>query len=193
MRSTGPTIGVLSLQGCVHPHRPHIESLGILFKEVKTAEDMEQIDGLILPGGESTTMLKLIAIFNLSQGLEATFKRVPVWGICAGAILIAQEVHSPRQRSFGLMQIEIERNSYGRQLESFHTEVEKYPVSFIRAPKILSVGKGVTVLASREKSPIWVEQGRVMATTFHPELTSEYPSPMHRRFGEMVSAALSVS
>src|SRR4051812_25049068 len=97
------SVGVLSLQGCVQPHKTHIESLGAVFKEVRRPEDLGQIDGLILPGGESTTMLKIIDVFSLEEPLKKTFKRVPIWGICAGAILMARQVQSPAQRSFGLL------------------------------------------------------------------------------------------
>src|SRR4051812_38347225 len=95
------TLGVLALQGCVQPHRPHIESLGLSYKEVRTKEDLKQIQGLILPGGESTTMLKLIEVFSLEESLIETFRRVPIWGICAGAILMARKVISSDQKSFG--------------------------------------------------------------------------------------------
>jgi len=180
------TIGVLALQGCVQPHRLHVESLGMRFKEVRREVDLNSVHGLIIPGGESTTMLKLIHTFSLSEGLRASANRIPVWGVCAGAILMARQVYSPKQESFGFLNIEVERNSYGRQLESFEAEVEGYPVAFIRAPKILSVGREVEVYARKEATPIWVQSGIHMATTFHPELNRDAPSPMHRRFAESV-------
>lgn len=183
---SAPRIGVLSLQGCVQPHQAHIESLGALYREVKLPQDFESIDGLILPGGESTTMLKLIEVFLLDEILQKTFARIPVWGVCAGAILMAKEVRSPSQKSFGLLDMVVERNSYGRQLDSFNTLVNGYEVSFIRAPGILSTGPGLQVMAEIKDKPIWVKQGHYMATTFHPELSPTTPSPMHRAFYELV-------
>lgn len=179
-------IGVLALQGCVTPHRPHLESLGATHVEVRSRKDLEQVDGLILPGGESTTLLKLIDTFGLEDSLRTTFARVPVWGICAGAILLAREVRSPVQRSFGVLPIGVDRNAYGRQLDSFNCVIAGYPVSFIRAPRIFSIEKGVTVLARHGNDPVWLQAGTAMATTFHPELTEEFPSPMHRQFLDLV-------
>lgn len=181
-----PIIGVLALQGAVEPHRKHIEAAGGEFRAVKTPEQFETVDAFILPGGESTTMLKLIDTFDLWDALAAQFKAKPVWGICAGSILIAENVTSPAQKSFGLLPITVERNAYGRQLESHHVDINGYDVSLIRAPVISKVGEGVAVKATHEGKPVWVEKGRYMATTFHPELTLDYPSPMHREFVNLV-------
>ena len=112
------TIGILALQGCIDPHRPHVEALDIKFKEVKTAKHLEEVDAYILPGGESTTMLRLIKIFGLKEILAMEFAKKPVWGICAGAILMASKVTNPKQESFSLLDFEIEHNSYGGQLQS---------------------------------------------------------------------------
>ena len=177
------TIGVLGLQGCVKPHRPHLEALGLAYREVRSEADFEGLRALILPGGESTTMLKLIAALGLEPALRRALERLPVWGICAGAILLAR--HVPGQRSFGVLDIDVERNAYGRQLASFEAEVEGYPVAFIRAPRIRRVGSATEVRAERGGAAIWVTQGKAMATAFHPELSREYPSPMHQAFTEI--------
>lgn len=181
-----PVIGVLALQGAVEPHRKHIEAAGGEFRAVKTPEQFETVDAFILPGGESTTMLKLIDTFDLWDALAAQFKSKPVWGICAGSILIAESVTGPSQKSFGLIPISIERNAYGRQLESHHADINGYDVSLIRAPVISKVANDVTVKATHEGKPVWVEKGGYMATTFHPELTLDYPSPMHSKFVNLV-------
>lgn len=180
-----PVIGVLALQGAVMPHKAHIEACGAEFKLVKTPAHLAEIDALILPGGESTTMLKLIDRFGLEKDLVQTFKTKPIWGICAGAILIAEKVLNPKQKSYGLLPMTVTRNGYGRQLESSIEDIDGYPVSYIRAP-IIEEAKGIDVKATREGKPVWVEQGKVMATTFHPELTLDTPSPMHKYFIEMI-------
>jgi 5'-phosphate synthase pdxT subunit len=190
MTKTTPIIGVLALQGAVEPHRPHIEAAGAEFRTVKTARQFDEVDGFILPGGESTTMLKLIDRFGLWDSLVENFKTKPVWGICAGSILLAEKVTNPEQKSFGLLPITVQRNGYGRQLDSHHDEIENYPVSFIRAPVITEVGGGVTTVAEHQGTPVWLEFGQYMVTTFHPELTLDFPSPMHRKFVEMVKASL---
>lgn len=180
-----PVIGVLALQGAVQPHKPHIEAAGAEFRAVKTPEDFAAVDGFILPGGESTTMLKLIDAFDLWDVLKKNFETKPVWGICAGSILLAEKVTDPAQKSFGILPITVQRNAYGRQLDSHHADINGYPVSLIRAPVITKVGKDVEILAEHEKTPVWVKSGKAMATTFHPELTLTYPSPMHALFIKM--------
>ena len=181
-----PTIGVLALQGAVQLHRPHIEASGAKFAGVKTPAEFEDIDAFILPGGESTTMLKLIDRFDLWESLAENFEKKPVWGICAGSILIAKTVLNPKQLSFGLLPMTIERNGYGRQIDSHLTQIEGYDVSLIRAPVITQVANDVEVFASHEGAPVWVKHGPHMATTFHPELTQDFPSPMHRAFIDLV-------
>jgi pyridoxal 5'-phosphate synthase pdxT subunit len=176
-----PVIGVLALQGAVQPHKAHIEAAGGEFRAVKTAEQFDEVNAFILPGGESTTMLKLIDAFDLWDSLEKNFKSKPVWGICAGSILLAKKVTDPEQKSFGTLPITVQRNAYGRQLESHHAEINGYPVSLIRAPIITNAGRA-EVLAEHEGKPVWVRSGKNMATTFHPELTLQYPSPMHEMF-----------
>lgn len=186
MSNIKPTIGVLALQGAVDLHQPHIEGVGANFKAVKTKQDFEAVDAFILPGGESTTMLKLIDVFDLWDTLSEQFSQKPVWGICAGAILLAETVYrqnGEKQQSFNRLPIEIERNGYGRQLESHKTDVNGYTVSFIRAPIIKDAGD-CDVLHVHEDNPAWVRKGQVMATAFHPEVNLESPSPIHQYFME---------
>lgn len=185
MAKNKPTIGVLALQGAVQPHRAHIESAGGLFKPVKTPNQFQTIDAFILPGGESTTMLNLINRFDLWDALTEQFKTKPVWGICAGAILMAKTVTDPAQKSFGLLPITIQRNGYGRQLQSTHETINTYPVSFIRAPLITDAGN-TEILATHNANPVWIKSNTHMATTFHPELTTQTPSPMHQIFVDSV-------
>lgn len=179
-----PLIGVLALQGAVEPHKPHIEAAGGKYMPVKTPAQFDTVDAFIMPGGESTTMLKLIEHFDLWEYLARNFKTKPVWGICAGAILMAEKVENPTQKSFSLLPITIRRNAYGRQLESSHEDIDGYPVSFIRAPVIKETDKSVTIKATHEGTAVWVERGPYMATTFHPELTLDFPSPMHKAFAD---------
>lgn len=180
------TIGVLALQGAVQPHKPHIEAAGARFRAVKTSTDFDEVDAFILPGGESTTMLKLIDRFGLWDALSAQFAKKPVWGICAGSILLAEAVSNPAQKSFGLLPITVQRNGYGRQIDSHHQQIDGYPVSFIRAPIFTEIGDDVEVIATHEGRPAWVKKGHVMASAFHPELTLDFPSPMHRAFIDLV-------
>ncbi len=176
-------IGVLALQGAFALHRPHIEAMpNCQYFEVSKKEHLEKIDALILPGGESSVMLKLIELSDLKEALQIFFKTKPVWGICAGAILMASKVTNPDQFSFKAMNYEIERNSYGRQNESFFHYINDYEVSFIRAPKIKEVSNEVTVKHIFNNSPTWVESTNKIATMFHPETNKNYPSPWHINF-----------
>lgn len=190
MTSDKLIIGVLALQGAVEPHKPHIEACDAEFRAVKTAKDFDEVDAFILPGGESTTMLKLIERFNLWDILTEQFKAKPVWGICAGSILLAEIVVNPAQKSFGLLPMTVERNGYGRQLDSHHADIDGYTVSFIRAPVMSEIDKSVDVLAMHDDAPVWVQKGNVMASSFHPELTMNFPSPMHQCFISMVRDTL---
>jgi 5'-phosphate synthase pdxT subunit len=181
------TVGVLALQGDFEAHRRAIERAGARAVEVRSADQLAQCDGLIIPGGESTTMLKLLDIEKLTGPVRKFGESKPIYGTCAGAILLAREVTHPAQASLDLMDIAVERNGYGRQIDS---RIAKVPVNdggefeavFIRAPIIRKVGAGARVLASYEGAPVWVEQGRHMVTTFHPELTDD--PRIHRRFVE---------
>lgn len=180
-------IGVLALQGAVQPHKPHIEALGAEFRAVKTPAQFAEVDGFILPGGESTTMLKLIDRFDLWDVLADEFSKKPVWGICAGSILMAETVLNPAQKSFGLLPMTVERNGYGRQVDSHHCAVDGYEVSLIRAPVIKDLDPSVEVLARHENAPIWVKKGQFMASTFHPEMSLVFPSPMHKAFIDLIA------
>ncbi len=181
------TVGVLALQGDFEAHRKAIERAGARAIEVRSAEDLARCDGLILPGGESTTMLKLLDVEGLTEAVRRFGLEKPIYGTCAGAILLAHEVSHPHQASLDLMDIAVERNGYGRQIDS---RIAKVPVNdggefeavFIRAPIIRKIGEGVRVLAEYGGDPVWVEQGRHMVTTFHPELTED--PRVHRRFVE---------
>jgi 5'-phosphate synthase pdxT subunit len=181
-------LGVLALQGDFHAHLRAVENAGAHPVEVRTAKDLASCDGLIIPGGESTTMLKLIGLENLLEPLRAFGENKPVFGTCAGAILLAREVLSPTQESLALMDIAVERNAYGRQVDSRVAKIdadgEQMDAVFIRAPIIRRVGPGVKVLASYQGNPVWVEQGRHMATTFHPELGAN--PHIHRCFAARV-------
>ncbi|MGH1375067.1 MAG: pyridoxal 5'-phosphate synthase glutaminase subunit PdxT [Alphaproteobacteria bacterium] len=179
-------IGVLALQGAVDLHKPHVEACGAEFMPVKTAAEFEVVDAFILPGGESTTMLKLINRFGLWDALVEQFSRKPVWGICAGSILMAQHVTNPTQKSFGVLPMTVERNGYGRQLNSHHAIIDGFEVSFIRAPVFTEVDDTVEILAEHEGAPVWLKKGNMVASSFHPELTLQHPSPMHKLFIDLV-------
>ena len=179
------TVGIVALQGAVTPHVGHCEAAGLAVREVRKPEDLKGCDGLILPGGESSTMLKLMGLFGLTEPLAAFFERKPVWGICAGCILLAREVSRPAQWSFGVLDIAVERNAYGSQIQSHGASVGGYPVCYIRAPIIRRTGD-VDVLATHRGTATWVRHARAMATTFHPELTVDVPSPMHVLFAQML-------
>jgi pyridoxal 5'-phosphate synthase pdxT subunit len=186
------TVGVLALQGDFFAHLKAVERAGARAVEVRTAEELDACDGLIIPGGESTTMLKLLDIEKMTAAVLAFGARKPIYGTCAGAILLAHEVTHPpgsryaAQASLDLMDISVERNGYGRQVDSRIARVTgdggEFEAVFIRAPIIRKVGAGARALASYEGDPVWVEQGRHMVTTFHPELTED--ARVHRRFVE---------
>jgi pyridoxal 5'-phosphate synthase pdxT subunit len=170
-------IGVLALQGGFAAHARRLEELGHVAFEARTAGDVESADGLVLPGGESSAQLLLIERFGLETSIRALAESGrPVLATCAGLILIAAGVTAPRQRSFDLMDIDVVRNAYGRQLDSFEATAddgEGLPLVFIRAPRIVRVGAGVDVLATLEGEPILVRQNNLVAATFHPELTGD--------------------
>jgi pyridoxal 5'-phosphate synthase pdxT subunit len=184
-----PKIGVLALQGDFEAHRRAIEGAGGEAVEVRTADDLEAVDGLIIPGGESTTMLKLLREESLFEPLRKFGEKKPIFGTCAGAILMASEVVNPAQESLGLMDATVERNGYGRQIDSriANIDVEGKPAEavFIRAPVIRRVGPKTKVLATYLDSPVLVEEGRHMAATFHPELSAG--DGIHRRFVNKVA------
>lgn len=182
--AAGKKIGILALQGAVEPHAQHLRKLGAEVVYVRLPQDLQGISGLILPGGESTTMLKLAKQFDLWEPLRAKAQEIPFWGICAGSILMAKSVENPQQESLGVMDIAVRRNAYGRQLESFQQELqtESGPQAavFIRAPKFTGWGKSVRVAGTLNGDAVFLEEGKHMATAFHPELTDN--GWFHRRF-----------
>ena len=174
-------VGVLALQGDFEAHHKALERAGAEAVEVRTKEELDSVDGLIIPGGESTTMLKLLRVENLFDAIRDFGKSKPIFGTCAGAILLARRVMNPEQESLNLMDIEVERNAYGRQLDSriVHLDGDVEAV-FIRAPIIRGTGSGVKVLASYNGTPVLAEEGRHMVATFHPELTAD--AKIHKMF-----------
>ncbi|MFL6416959.1 MAG: pyridoxal 5'-phosphate synthase glutaminase subunit PdxT [Bryobacteraceae bacterium] len=181
-------IGVLALQGDFAAHCEALRAAGAIPVEVRSAEDLREVDGLVLPGGESTTMLKLLDVEHLFEPLAEFGREKPIFGTCAGAILLAKEVLNSTQRSLGLMNLSVERNAYGRQIDSriARIDVEGHPAEavFIRAPIIRRTGPGVSVLASYQNTPVLVSEGRHMVATFHPELSNK--NLVHARFVEAV-------
>jgi len=171
-------IGVLAIQGDYAAHAEALAEVGAEPCEVRKPEQLAGLDGLILPGGESTTILKFLK-HRFFDALEEFCGSHPVFGTCAGAILLAREVVNPAQRSLGLLDATVERNAYGRQIDSTiltaETTLPGGPLEmvFIRAPRIVSAGPGVEVLARRDGFPVLVRQGSIMAATFHPELSSD--------------------
>ncbi|HEX4030916.1 MAG TPA: pyridoxal 5'-phosphate synthase glutaminase subunit PdxT [Terracidiphilus sp.] len=192
-RKTPPRIGVLAIQGDYAAHAEALEDCGATPVEVRKSEQLDGLDGLILPGGESTTMLKFFERHGLFEALEEFCGNKPVFGTCAGAILLAREVLNPPQRSLGLLDATVERNAYGRQIDSaiLHSETSlpggPLEMVFIRAPRIARIGPGVEALAFRDDAPVLVRQGSLMAATFHPELSAD--RRVHRLFVDAVNAA----
>jgi len=210
-------VGVLALQGAFREHRHALERQGADVQEVRLPEQLEGLAGLIIPGGESTTMAKLICNYGFDEALPVFYQTgAAIWGTCAGAITIAREIVGyPEQLHLNLIDMAVERNAYGRQVASFEVEVtleaafkaglsaasassasasaastesadQPFHTIFIRAPRIASVGKDVTVLAEHAGDPIMVAQGRVMATVFHPELAAD--DRIHQYFLEQLVA-----
>jgi 5'-phosphate synthase pdxT subunit len=192
---TLPRIGVLAIQGDYAAHAEALTEAGAQPVEVRKPDELTAVDGLILPGGESTTMLKFLAKRRFFEALEEYCAGHPVFGTCAGAILLAREVQNPPQRSLGLLDAIIERNAYGRQIDSAILTAEAtlpggpLEMVFIRAPRIVQTGPGVEVLARRDGSPTLVRQGQVMAATFHPELSRD--RRVHQFFVQIVTSARS--
>lgn len=172
-------IGVLAIQGDYAAHADALAEAGAEPVEVRNPGELAGLDGLVLPGGESTTMLKFLEKRSLFDALKEFCAQKPAFGTCAGAILLAREVRNPPQRSLGLLDAVVERNAYGRQIDSSiltdQTELEGGPLEmvFIRAPRIVQTGPSVQILARREGSATLVRQGSLMAATFHPELSTD--------------------
>jgi len=169
------TIGILALQGAFAAHASVVERLGHRAWLVRAQRDFEGLDALVLPGGESTVQLHMLERLDLERHLCAAIARgVPVLATCAGVVLLARKVSSPLQRSFGFADIEVERNAWGRQVESFESTSDGgFPLVFIRAPRIVSVGPRVEVLDAFGGEPILVRDRNVTCATFHPELTDD--------------------
>jgi 5'-phosphate synthase pdxT subunit len=187
------TIGVLALQGDFALHRAALDAIGVPSAEIRLPAQLEQIGGLIMPGGESTTLLKLMDAWDFVPALEKFHAAgKPIFGTCAGMILLAREVESPAQFSLGLIDLAVERNAYGRQKESFEASGtadlgqgrSDLKMVFIRAPRILRLGAGVTPLAWHKGECVMARQGTVLVAAFHPELTGE--PTVHRYFARMV-------
>jgi 5'-phosphate synthase pdxT subunit len=187
-------IGVLALQGDFDAHRLRLQQLGAEVVLVKKPEQLDDIDGLVIPGGESGTFLKLLGDAGFEKLKQFVHTR-PTFGTCAGAILLATEVENPEQKGLGALNIRIRRNAYGRQIDSSIREGRLVSESgdsplemvFIRAPKIVHVGDGVEIVATEgtDKAPVAVRQGRAMAATFHPELSDD--PRVHQAFLDLVS------
>ncbi len=176
-------VGVLALQGASRRHAEALAALGAHPVEVRTPEDLSGVEGLVLPGGESTTMSRLLALSGLFDPIaERLAAGMPAFGTCAGLILLAGEVLDgrPDQRSLGILDVAVRRNAFGRQVDSFETDLSvdglgggAFPAVFIRAPVVERVGEGVDVLASVGSHPVLCRQGPVLAAAFHPELSDD--------------------
>ena len=189
-----PRIGVLAIQGDYAAHADALAEAGAIPVEVRKREELVGLDGLILPGGESTTILKFLERGHLFDDLKQFCSSRPVFGTCAGTILLAREVRNPAQRSLGLLDAVVERNAYGRQIDSSilfsDTKLhgDKLEMVFIRAPRIVETGPDVEVLAQRDGTATLVRQGNLMAATFHPELSPD--RRVHQAFVDLVKAHL---
>lgn len=186
-----PRVGVLAIQGDYAAHARALSEAGAEPVEVRKPDQLSGLDGLILPGGESTTMLKFLEKHGFFEALREYCASHPVFGTCAGTILLAHEVRNPAQRSLDILDVVVERNAYGRQIDSTILNAEsKLPggpleMVFIRAPKIVATGPEVETLATREGTPALVRQGKAMAATFHPELSVD--RRVHKLFVDVVT------
>ena len=181
------TIGVLAIQGDFDAHKKRLEQLGTNVVLVRKPEQLDEIDGLVIPGGESGAFLKILGRDGFEK-LKEFVRLKPTFGTCAGAIMLAKEVTNPDQPGLGALDIDIRRNAYGRQIDSSIREGifagSPLEMVFIRAPKIERVGPDVVVIATEGKDPVAVRQGRTMAATFHPELSDD--TRVHEKFLELV-------
>ncbi len=189
---TSPRVGVLAIQGDYAAHAEALAEVGAEPAEIRKPEELTGLDGLVLPGGESTTILKFLEKQGFFEALRAFCSTKPVFATCAGTILLARQVTHPPQRSLGVLHATVERNAYGRQIDSSillgETSLLGGPLEmvFIRAPRIVQVDDDVEVLATREGFPTLVRQGVLLAATFHPELTED--PTVHEHFLQMASA-----
>lgn len=183
-------VGVLAIQGDYEAHKARLEQLGAEVTLVRKPEQLDAIDAIIIPGGESSTFLNFLVERGFLEKLRDFVSTKPTFGTCAGAILLAREVENPPQQSLGALDIRIRRNAYGRQIDSSireaSTKLAGGPLEmvFIRAPRITKTGKGVEVLASENGDPVLVRQGKIMAATFHPELSED--TRVHQEFLKLV-------
>lgn len=185
-----PVLGVLAIQGDFEAHANALHEVGAEVVLVRRPEQLADVDGLVIPGGESTTFLKFLERDGFLGALQEFVRNKPSFGTCAGCILLAKEVLHPSQPSLGVLDASVERNAYGRQIdsviESADTKLDGGPLEmvYIRAPRIVKTGPEVKVLAERDGFPVLVEQGKVLAATFHPELSAD--RRVHARFVELV-------
>ena len=183
-------IGVLAIQGDYEAHKAVLQRLGAEVSLVRKPEQLDSIDAIVIPGGESSTFLNFLSEHGFLEKLREFVSAKPTFGTCAGAILLAKEVENPPQQSLAALDIRIRRNAYGRQLNSSILEAKTslggkpLEMVFIRAPRITSTGKNVEVLATKDGDPVLVRQGRIMAATFHPELSSD--TRVHEAFLKLV-------
>jgi pyridoxal 5'-phosphate synthase pdxT subunit len=183
-------IGVLAIQGDYEAHKTRLEELGAKVTLVRKPEQLEGIDAIVIPGGESSTFLNFLTERGFLEKLSEFVSTKPTFGTCAGAILLAKQVENPPQQSLEALDIRIRRNAYGRQIDSSirqaRTKLGEKPLEmvFIRAPKIVRTGKGVEVLATADGDPVLVRQGKIMAATFHPELSED--TRVHQEFLKLV-------
>ena len=192
-KNKGPVkIGIVAIQGDFAAHATMLQHLGAETVEVRTVQDLEGCDGIVLPGGESTTQLQFLKEEGLFDAIRKFSKQGgAIFGTCAGAILLATKVNNPPQESLGLLDMTVLRNGYGRQLASdvffgpSTLKQEPLEMVFIRGPIIENIGKGIEVLARHERKPALVEKGNVLAATFHPELTND--TTVHEHFLEMAA------
>jgi 5'-phosphate synthase pdxT subunit len=189
-------IGVLDLQGAVREHIAVLERLDVNTRRVRLPKDLDELDGLIIPGGESTTVGKLMERYGLDVAIRRRVSEgLPVFGTCMGLIIMAQRIENCDQQRLGLMDIGVRRNAFGRQVDSFEADIaipalgeEPVPAVFIRAPIVLEVGPGVTILGEWEGMPVAVREGQFLGAAFHPELTDD--TRFHRLFVTMAQEAL---
>ncbi|HEX4309464.1 MAG TPA: pyridoxal 5'-phosphate synthase glutaminase subunit PdxT [Acidobacteriaceae bacterium] len=190
-----PKIGVLAIQGDYDAHAQALREAEAEPVLIRKAEELSAVDGLVIPGGESTTILKFLERDGFLGTLQDFVRTKPTFGTCAGCILLATEVTHPPQASLGVLNATVERNAYGRQIDSAiqtsdtHLPGGPLEMVYIRAPRIVKTGDGVKILAERDGFPVLVEQGHIMAATFHPELSTD--RRVHKRFVDLVRDSLS--
>lgn len=192
-----PKVGVLAIQGDFHEHIQVLHRLGVETQEIRLPKQLDDIDGLIIPGGESTTIVQLIDIYGFREPLAQKVKEgMPVWGTCAGMIVISDKLQDRRPEPLHLMDIEVSRNAFGRQVDSFEadltiSDIEGPPFRavFIRAPVVTSMGDGVSVISALEDGrPVAVRENNLLATSFHPELTND--SRVHDLFVRIIKGTI---